>query len=57
MALVKSKANWKEKTVAWTTVIWLPGMGASRDKLIGEGARRAEAVGGGFHFTQVYISM
>ena len=57
MALVKSKTNWKEKTVAWTTVIWLPGMGASRDKLIGEGARRAEAVGGGFHFTQVYISM
>lgn len=57
MALVKSKTNWKEKTVAWTTVIWLPGMGASRDKLIGERARRAEAVGGGSHFTQAYISM
>ena len=44
MALVKSKTNWKDKTVVWTRVIWLPGDGRQQRKA-NRWERRAEAVG------------
>lgn len=57
MALVKSKANWKDKTVAWTTVIWLPGDECQQKQAYRRGGKESWGSWGWFPLTQAYISM